>query len=440
MNGFEVKEKGKLPALPLEALCPNCRKPIQLYTYAQAKTVACAVCSRLSEVQERGLVQIQAIDKEKQEPLIPIGTEGRIKGILYKVVGFLVYKEQNYKYRWREYVLFNPVHGYAFLSEYDGHWTFFRFISDISNGAKRNTASLHYNGSDFKLYNKYRSQVLYAQGEFFWEITKDNSEYIEYVSPPYMLTLSVNKVEQTWMLGEHMEPETVQETFSIAAPMPYKIDVGAVEPFSQNFSLDFVSKIAGIAAALLLLIQVVLTIFHQNKVLLDKTFTVTEEAGRVSLVPVPGPTVEIGSSFLGSTNLQVFLSAPVTNTWFATGISLLNVKTGREYYVELGVEYYHGYEDGEHWTEGDSRTNQILSSIPHGTYQVYLQPSRETMAYGTTLPETFDLKMVQDVPIWSNFWITLLLLAAVPIVQAMRHYSFEKSRWMNSDYSPYASE
>ncbi|WP_205503352.1 DUF4178 domain-containing protein [Rufibacter psychrotolerans] len=436
MNGFDVKEKGKLPALPLEVLCPNCRKPLQLYTYAQARTVVCGVCSRLSEVQERGLVQIRAVDKEKQEPLIPIGTEGRIKGILYKVVGFLVHKEQSLKYRWREYVLFNPVHGYAFLSEYDGHWTFFQFISDISNGAKRTTSSLYYRGSEYKLYNKYRSQVLYAQGEFFWEITEDNSEYLEYVAPPYMLTLSVNKVEQTWLLGEHIEPEMVQETFSIAAPMPYKIDVGAVEPFSQNFSLSFVSKMAGGAAALLLLIQVLLVSFQQGKVLMDQTFTVTEDGGKGTLLPVPGPTVEIGSA-LGSSNVQVYLRAPVTNTWFATGLSLLNVNTGREYFVELGVEYYHGYEGGEHWKEGSTDTDQILSSIPSGTYRVYLQPSREVLALGTSLPESFHLKLVQDVAIWSNFWIALLLIAAVPVVQGIRHYSFEKDRWMNSDYSPY---
>ncbi|RNI22562.1 hypothetical protein [Rufibacter latericius] len=255
-----------------------------------------------------------------------------------------------------------------------------------------------------------------------------------------MVTLAVNKTEQSWMLGEHIEPEEVKQAFALQGHMPDRIDVGAVETFSQNFSFKYIATMAGWAAGILLLIQVLLSTFHQNKVLLDKTFTLTEEAGKGTLMPLPGPTIDIGSSFLGSTNLQVFLRAPVTNTWFATGISLLNVKTGREYFVEVGVEFYSGYEGGERWTEGSPGTDQILSSIPSGTYQVYLQPSREALALGASLPETFDLMLVQDVPIWSNFWIALLLLAAVPLVQGIRHYNFEKSRWMNSDYSPYEQE
>ncbi|WP_165864984.1 DUF4178 domain-containing protein [Rufibacter latericius] len=184
MNGFEVKEKSILPAQPLEVICPQCKNSIALFTFAQAKSVVCKRCSYLSEVQDGKLVPIQEVDKEKRDPLLPIGSEGRIQGVLYMVVGFLVYKEQNLKYRWREYVLFNPVHGYSFLSEYDGHWTFFRFISDFSIGAKRTLPALYYMDREFKLYNKYRSQVLSARGEFFWHITKDNSQHLEYIAPP----------------------------------------------------------------------------------------------------------------------------------------------------------------------------------------------------------------------------------------------------------------
>ncbi|MBC3538226.1 DUF4178 domain-containing protein [Rufibacter sediminis] len=440
MNGFEVNEKGTLPAQPLQVTCPQCKNTIELFTFAQAKSVCCQKCFYLSEVKDDRLVPIQAIDKERIEPLLPIGREGKIKDVRYRVVGFLVYKEQNLKYRWREYVLFNPVHGYAYLSEYDGHWTFFRYIFDFSIGARRTQAEVYYLDREFKLYNKYRSQVMAARGEFFWATHKDTSQYLEYIAPPYMLTLSVNRTEQSWMLGEHLEPEEVKQAFALEGAMPDRLDVGAVEPFSQNFSFRYSATLAGWAAGILLVIQVLFSLFHQNKVLLDQTYTLTEEVGKGTLLPLPGPTIDIGSSFLGSTNVQVFLRAPVTNTWFATGISLLNVKTGREYFVEVGVEFYSGYEDGERWSEGSPGTDHILSSLPSGTYQVYLQPSREGFAFGASRPESFHLMLVQDVPIWSNFWIALLLLAAVPAVQGMRHYNFEKNRWMNSDYSPYEQE
>ncbi len=58
------------------------------------------------------------------EPAIPIGTKGKVDNIVYEVMGFVVKQEMKYKYSWREYLLFNPYKGYAFLSEYDGHWNF----------------------------------------------------------------------------------------------------------------------------------------------------------------------------------------------------------------------------------------------------------------------------------------------------------------------------
>ncbi|GAB2539592.1 DUF4178 domain-containing protein [Rufibacter soli] len=436
MNGFKLIEKEQLPGT-LEVACPSCKKKLHLITHAQAKNVVCPHCSHLSELQEKGLVPIQSVGREKQEPLLPIGRKGRINGVLYAVVGFLVFKERNLKYRWREYVLFNPVQGYAFLAESDGHWTFFRFISDFINGNKHISSDIRYLDKNFKLYNKYRTTVTHASGEFFWQITEDENQYSEYVAAPYMLTMSIGREEQSYMFGEHMEPELVQELFSLDGPMPYQIGVGGAEPFSQDFPFPKVRNLALVAAAVLLGIQVLLSVFHQNKVLLDKTYLLTEEEGKGTLMALPGPTIDIESSLLGSTNLEVRLRAPVENSWFATGISLLNTKTGREYYVEVGVEFYNGVEGGESWSEGSPDTDQILSAIPSGTYQVYLQPSRDMQPFQSGVPDTFHLRLVQDVPIWSNFWISLLLLAAVPAVQGFREYSFERSRWMSSDYSPY---
>src|SRR5687768_148394 len=61
---------------------------------------------------------------EVHTPVIRVGTIGKIDGIFYEVIGFVVKKESKYKYIWHEYLLFNPYKGYAFLSEYKGHWNF----------------------------------------------------------------------------------------------------------------------------------------------------------------------------------------------------------------------------------------------------------------------------------------------------------------------------
>ena len=78
--------------------------------------------------------------------IIPLGAKGKIDGTIYEVMGFVIKKEQKYKYHWREYMLFNPYLGYAFLSEYDGHWN---FAWPIEDNPKRSV------GNDFSYQDNY---------------------------------------------------------------------------------------------------------------------------------------------------------------------------------------------------------------------------------------------------------------------------------------------
>ncbi len=99
----------------------------------------------------------------------------------------------------------------------------------------------------------------------------------------------------------------------------------------------------------------------------------------------------------------------------------------------MGVEYYSGYSGGESWSEGNQTTEKMISALPAGTYQILLQPYRENFSS----INDFNLSIVADVPIWSNFWITAALILLFPAIHWLREYTFEKRRWMNSDYTPY---
>ncbi|WP_225986377.1 DUF4178 domain-containing protein [Rufibacter sp. LB8] len=425
---------------PLVKTCPQCQKALQIITHFQAKNVACPACNRVLEVRSASLEVVKFQNKGKHEPLLPIGQKGKLKDIPYTVVGFLVNKEKNFKYYWREYMLFNAVHGYAFLSEYDGHWNYFTLISDFARSTSSINDPCHYMGREFRLFHKYGTEVVFAQGEFFWKIYEDKSRQIEYISPPYMLARSISAEEQTWMLGEYLEPEEIQQAFALEAEMPQQYDVGSIEPFSQDFSIKKVGKMAGIAAAIVCVLQVLFFSFHQNKVLLEEQYSLPSDSYIQPLPPVSSSVVEVTSTLGGGSSLEMELYAPVNNSWLSAGVSLMNTQTGKEYYIEIGVEYYSGTSEGENWSEGSPRTSEILSAIPAGKYQVLIQPFRESGTYGSNTPTWFSLTIRNDVPIWSNFLVCLLFLGAIPLVQGIRAYSFERSRWMSSDYSPYAQE
>ena len=50
---------------------------------------------------------------------------------------------------------------------------------------------------------------------------------------------------------------------------------------------------------------------------------------------------------------------------------------------------------------------------------------------------SYSIAVVRDVPLWANFWIALSLLLAYPLYRGMRAHAFERTRWADSDYSPY---
>ncbi|MGV3588791.1 MAG: DUF4178 domain-containing protein [Adhaeribacter sp.] len=432
MIGYKVKDINQLPAAA-EIPCPHCHKPILLHTHARAALVACGSCFKMFDTRGNSLtVHGKFSPAHKSNPVIPIGTKGGLKEVVYAVVGFAKYKELNQAYYWREYVLFNPVHGYALLSEYDGHWTYFRFISDYSH-RKAHVTSFNYQGHAFNLFNKYQADVLFAQGEFFWDIYDDNCTYTEYIAPPLMVTRLVGNRELSWLLGEYLEPDVVKKALGIEQGMPLQSGVGAAEPFSTNFSFAAVKNAVLIALALLLIFQIFFSKTSQEKILNEGNYTLPASTITNTLPPQPGPVITLANTWSGKTNLEFILYAPVTNNWLSVGVTLANTKTHREYNFEMGVEYYAGYTDGESWSEGDRQAEKIISAIPMGTYQVILQPYREN--YSSI--DSFDLTIVQDVPIWSNFWVILGLIFLFPGIQWLREYSFEKRRWMSSDYSPY---
>ncbi|MER2999234.1 DUF4178 domain-containing protein [Pontibacter populi] len=435
MSGFDLTEKGKVPATAL-LNCAHCNNTVRLVTHAQAVNVGCLHCDSLLARQGNRWSRVKDQKSQVRVPTIPLGTKSLFKEIRYAVTGFIVYQETTAPYQWREYVLFSPIHGYAFLSEYDGHWTYFRFVADISL-TRNNTHSLTYQEKDYKLFHKYSSQVVYAAGEFPWRLLDNRSHYTEFVAPPYMLTLEKSQDEICWMQGEYVTPEEIQEAFGVAEYMPERIGVGAAEPFATAFSYKKVMAAGGAAVGVLFLLQILFLIFIRPQVLTDQSFSVPiapEQYGEVTLTALPGPTFTL-SSLTGSSNLELELYAPVDDEWFELGVTLINIKTNKAYDFEVGTEYYSGYEGGEYWTEGSQKNSVTLSAMQDGEYTLIVQPYRGALSK----VDQFRLWVRRDVPLWSNLWILLLFIAAAPAVQWFRNQSFEKSRWMNSNYSPYDS-
>src|SRR5256884_3399665 len=61
-------------------------------------------------------------------------------------------------------------------------------------------------------------------------------------------------------------------------------------------------------------------------------------------------------------------SSPVDNSWLALDGDFVNEDTGLIQAFELPIEYYHGVEDGESWSEGSHSNDTYVSALPEGKY------------------------------------------------------------------------
>ena len=417
-------------AIPvLFASCPKCKFENTPRGKTHVLAMVCTSCNTYFTLGKWSDEEVTFL--ESHEPIIPVGQKGKIKGVTYEVSGFVIKRDKRYGSRWREYFLFNPKEGIAFLSEYNGHWNFIKPISGNPKGDSVND-SFQFDNHEYRLFQKYNADIIYAKGEFFFDIFKlaDRTLNYEYIAPPYLLGLEWSTSSLLWYKGEYISREEVATAFGVTSySLPSQEGIGATQPvIKAGFSDSALASVFGMLAGMVILLQVLFSNIAANRQVIDQSFNKSD-------LPKEGEKLYVTRSFqLESTgSLEVKIKAPVDNDWFYADLVLVNEDTGEEYNFSKEVGYYHGYEDGSSWSEGNTVGEAFLSQIPHGNYHVVIYPEFSSS-------ETFDFWIVQDVSMPSNMFLTLLGLVVFPVGFFIYKYNREKSRWSESDYSPYYTE
>jgi|694.fasta_scaffold09268_5 hypothetical protein len=404
--------------------CLSCKKEIKPRGKSFIRAITCPECKSYFKIRISKEEKFSKF-KDKFEPHLPIGAKGRIEGTIYEVMGFMV-KREKYSYKWREYVLFNPYKGVAYLSEFDGHWNFIKPFSGspIDSGLKDLT---FFNGEiQYRLYQKYNPRVLYAEGEFLSDevYIAEDSRVQEYIAPPYLFINQASDYKDEWMKGYYIESSVVAESFKLPKEkIPIKTGFGYTQPIIHSFTEATLIK-ALIGIVLLMIALQLLSTSESRKKVFSHTYN-KNQLTEQKMFSTEGFLLE------GTKSLQIEMDAPISNDWFYASFTLVNETTGTEYEFSKEIEYYHGVDDGESWSEGSTQGDAFLSRIPEGRYHINIYP--EFSFYG----EYFNINVYRNEPIYSNFFIALLVLALFPIFYFVRKHYKEQQRWSDSDYSPY---
>jgi hypothetical protein len=407
--------------------CPGCGASLTVRSLGNAVTIVCESCHSVLDAQDPKLRILQQFHAATIEdpPLIPLGTRGTIRGVLYEAIGFQrrTIQVEGISYSWHEYVLFNPTKGFRYLTEYDGHWndvSILRSLPSLSSGE----ATLTYLGETYRLFQTADAATAFVLGEFPWQVrVGEVVHFSDYISPPRVISSEQTGKEVTWSIGEYLAGRDIWKAFKLPgdAPAPIGVYENQPSPLSQN--VKSVWRLTGVFLILLLSLAVGVYWMESDEQIFEQTFEFnTSAGGEASFV------TDIFQLKGRTSDVELTTNAGVDNDWIYLNYTLINQDTGHAYDFGREVSYYHGYDSDGSWSEGHTTNSVTIPSVPPGNYYLRIEPesdpNRGLIRYVVTVK--------RDVPQASFFGLAVLALMIPAGLITWRSMSFEHLRCTES--------
>jgi uncharacterized Zn finger protein (UPF0148 family) len=459
--------------------CPNCGGPLELRAPDRTERVGCPNCGSLLDANKGSLRFLKRLEQKGWGKSIPLGGQAEFEGREFEVIGFMVrsVEFEGVRYFWQEYLLYNPAVGFRWLVESDGHWS---YVTSVSPGevAEAGSTALH-GGRRYKMFQDAVARVEYVEGEFYWKVEAgEQARATDYVNAPLMLSKEVpvasgrrsqiSAEEINWSLGTYTPLKEIEKKFNVDLPTPRTVAPNQPWPHKQIYAYWGLLTLAALALGVFTMATA------SRKVVFEQTYTLQAQPTPTPS-PAPGsgaaagePSESVAQRVLqavsdaaqgadagsGNEQTQVIFTDPITlnggrnlrvtgralnadNNWVYVAGDLINEETGLIQQFDLPMEYYHGVEDGESWSEGDREQADYLPALPEGRYTLRLEAQWEN--WNQPAPPQISVRVEQGVPRVANLLLLLIALSVVPVLFAIRHFGFERRRWADSAFNPYAS-
>ena len=418
---------GGTPTVQAHAFnCPHCASPLTIHS-AAIRSVACDSCGSVIGIENDNMQLLaRAAQGLREPPWLPLGSKGALHGIDWEVIGYLRRKttSDGIDYCWDEYLLFNAEQGFAWLTEYQGHWNYARTLSSPP-AVSRGTRAFKYNKAAFRLFSRGEARVIYVVGEFYWRVAVGETCTLEdYVCPPLMLSREVTDKEASWSQGEYLEAADLCAAFRITAPPPKRTGVYANQPNPLAERHRGVCRLFWKLALLATVVQLLFVFFLASHLVLKQ---------RLVLSPFAEDTTLTTQAFVLNSRARALLvrhSTDVENNWLGLTTTLVEKNTGEAFQGVQEISHYKGVDDGESWSEGARDDEIIFRSVPPGTYYLVVEYELGTDRRAAV---SDTVEVVRNPAGWSNYGLLLIFLALFPLFSRWRTAAFEARRWSESD-------
>ncbi|WP_176885100.1 DUF4178 domain-containing protein [Dyadobacter soli] len=409
--------------------CRNCNDQNYVLTFPYAQSWVCTQCGTRHSYLGGQYATRGGQQTYDQEFCFSIGEHLTLEGGDYRVVGLAhKYDTDSRADYWHEYTLYSKLHGFMFLTESAGHWT---YLKETRHTPRPGDARLHrieFDHVQFRRYSKYHYRILYALGEFPGDMFSkhEETECMDYIAPPQILSVEKDHQKRvTWFRGNYVPRAVIAE--QAINPLPRAVGVAPTQPARISVGTGSIAKAGVVAWVLAVLVQLLTGSMHSNRVVLDLNYTFADSLNTQLFITEKFELEKESSA------MELNFRSPVENSWLELNATLVNVVDGSEYSAEEGVEFYSGYEGGSYWTEGSREGTIHFKKIPAGTYILQLTAARDSNGYSRT--SNFSAKLFYDPVTYRNMWIVIILLLIGPLVMGIMRYYSETSRWGNSAFA-----
>lgn len=445
--------------------CGNCGGPLTLVAPDRSERIICPNCGGVHDVSSGNLHFLNALKLHGPKPSIALGAKGTIGGVAYVVAGFMrrsVTFDQ--KYEWGEYLLFNQEQGFRWLVESDDHWSIVwpipagDVVDRMRGKVQRPAKTLGFEGRLYRIFQVAEATVESVIGEFYWKVAVgEKVQAVDYISPPLAISKEIASVaghdsgrkkkkssEVNFSQSRYMRVDEVEKAFGIEGlPRPSTVGMQQPTPAKPIFPLWR----AFVGALIVIAILIALRGPHREVFAESLNFSALDQpaaadgdwSAATAGSGTPGPTRVIFTKpfqLTGGHNLLIDASAGVENNWVYVSGDLVNEQSGLVEAFELPIEYYHGVDGGESWSEGGQSVSRVVSSLPVGSYVMRLEGQ---WAENST-PPLVNIRAREGVFLWSHLFLALVALTLLALLAGYHGHAFESARWEQSSYTPDGSK
>jgi len=272
LRGLKEPSEKSLSARGIE--CPNCGAPLKP-TLDSTRSIVCDQCKAVVDLSSGAGADLAHYTQNNQGatrggPLIPLGRVGTLalggtsaaaEPLPWQVVGYQervdvpAAGDEDEASAWSEYLLYHRTAGFAFLVDAEDGWSGVRPLTGAptptNNGAQ-------WQGVNYREGYSYPARVTWVQGEFYWQVRRDELAQVTDYDGPGGLKLSREQTgnEVVWSAGQALDASLINTAFKL----------GGADGASALRDVAPVSRgIGGLSQGVIILIVVVVVMLLMSR-------------------------------------------------------------------------------------------------------------------------------------------------------------------------------